>query len=128
MGKSRWPLRQSKRLINVFVAGMFVFMGIQASVTTGTVLKPHRLERTQTPDQSWLPTAQGSQNCHGDGSRHVFCPQLANHEFVYGFLPGAALVTDYTQAQIGFEGRQSPAQASRPTETASPRGPPQTAS
>jgi hypothetical protein len=123
-GKSHWNPRHSKRLINVFVAGMLVFMGIQAAANAAPILKAHRLERSHLPPQnSFAPTqisAAGSHRCFA-----ALCQQCSDHNFVCSNLSVSALVTDYTEAQITFETMPAEMHGFHFTGTASPRGPPQ---
>ncbi len=126
-GKSHWTPRHSKRLINVFVAGMLVFMGIQSAANAVPMLKAQRLERSHLS----TPTSLAPTQISASGSHRCFAAlfqQCSDHDFVCANLSVSALVTDYTEAQITFENMPAETYGFDFTGTASPRGPPQTTS
>lgn len=120
MGKGRSAPRHSTRLIDVFVAGMLVFMGIQAAANATPVLKPHRLERTHLPQHVTPSDARSA----GPDAMCDLCRATLDHGFVDGILSGYGLVTDYTKAQIGFDDLRTDPQGFRLAGLVSPRGPP----
>ena len=126
-GKSHWSPRHSKRLIDVFVAGMLVFMGIQATANATPVLKAHRLERSHLPQQNAVASPQVSvaraHQCFA-----ALYQQSPDHDFVCSSLSVFALVTDYTATQITLENMPHVLHGFHLTGTASPRGPPSTIS
>ncbi|MCL6652430.1 hypothetical protein A6R70_09035 [Agrobacterium rubi] len=124
MGKSHWTPRHSKRLIDVFAAGILIFMGIQASAGATPILKPHRLECAQRSQNSTSSTTDTATMRRDGGALWMPWEQSRNHDFVHSFLSFAALVSDYTKAQIGTEDMQSNTHGFRLTGTVSPRGPP----
>lgn len=128
MGKSRWAPCHSTRLINVFVAGMLVFMGIHAAANAAPALKPHRLERSHQPEETQQSSSLAGLGCEEREALVHFCQQSAHHDFVYSSLSVSALVTDYTKAQIAFEDMHLQTHGFRLTGTVSPRGPPRTSS
>ncbi|MES5098274.1 hypothetical protein ABUK73_08595 [Agrobacterium sp. BA1120] len=126
IGKSRCAPLHSTRLIDVFVAGMLVFMGIQAAANASPVLKPHRLERSHLPQQTLPSGVEARDEFDGHVAICDICRHTLDHDFVYGILSVPALVTDYRKAQIGLEDLHSDLPGLRLAGTVSPRGPPKT--
>ncbi|SCX03576.1 hypothetical protein DSM25558_0534 [Agrobacterium sp. DSM 25558] len=126
-GKSHWTPRHSKRLINVLVAGMLVFVGLQTAASAAPVLKAHRLERSHLPQQQSSASTQVSTVGPDHGFAALY-QQSHDHDFVYACLSVCALVTDYTKAQITLETTRHVVHGFHLTGTASPRGPPRTTS
>lgn len=126
MGKGRCAPRHSTRLIDVFVAGMLVFMGIQVAANASPVLKPHRLERAHLPQQTTSSSAETSTGVTGPVALSDTCRNPLDHDFVYGILSACARVTDYSKAGIQFEELRSDLRGFRLAGTVSPRGPPNT--
>lgn len=122
MGKGRSAPRHSTRLINVFVAGMLVFMGIHATANAAPVLKPHRLERSHLPQ----PSASDDIIDAGQTALRHLIKTSVDHDFVHANLSVLALVTDYTKAQMPPEDRDVSSHGLRLAQTVSPRGPPET--
>ncbi|WP_284777139.1 hypothetical protein [Agrobacterium sp. lyk4-40-TYG-31] len=126
IGKSLCAPLHSTRLIDVFVAGMLVFIGIQVAANAAPVLKPHRLERSHLPQQ----TAPSGAEASAELAVHVaicdVCDHTLDHNFVHGILPVSPLVTDYRKAQIGLEDLRADLRGFRLAGTVSPRGPPKT--
>jgi len=128
MGRHRGTPRHPVRLISLFVAGMLVFIGMQASVSLGPALKPQRLERSQLPDQNRFSAAFEKAQCASSADASGCLRQFGVHDFVYAFLSAPGLVTEYMRTQIGLGGGQPVLHAAQLAGTASPRGPPTTTS
>ena len=122
MGKGRSAPRHSTRLINVFVAGMLVFMGIHAAANAAPVLKPHRLERSNLPQQS---THGAALDMGHTALRHLVATPI-DHAFVQANLSILTLVTDDPKAQMAPEDIDVSRHGLRLAQTVSPRGPPET--
>lgn len=124
MGRHRGTPRHPVRLISLFVAGMLVFIGVQASVTLGPALKPQRLERSHLPEQNRFSAALEKAQCATSADLSACWRPTSVHDFVYAFLSVPGLVTEYMQTQIGLGSGQPVLHAAQLTGTASPRGPP----
>lgn len=127
MGNRLCAARPSTRLIDLFVAGMLVFMGLQAAANAAPVAKPHRLERSQLPQQD-MARATEIAGCIVLAQP---CLTSADHGFVHHILsvPGlsvSSLVAVERRFRIGFESPHPNIRGFPLLEAVFPRGPPKT--
>ena len=126
MGNRLCASRPSHRLIDLFVAGMLVFMGLQAAANGAPVLKPNRLERSQLPPQNIASaTATETKGCTEIAD---LCLKSADHGLVNHSLSVPRAVNAEATIQIGFDSLNAKMPGFHPLGAASPRGPPETAS
>lgn len=126
MGNRLCASRPSNRLIDLFVAGMLVFMGLQAAANGAPVLKPNRLERSQLPPQDIASaTAAETKGCTEIVDH---CLKLADHGFVHHHIPVQRTVDAQVPMQIGFDNPHAKMPGFHLLGAASPRGPPETVS
>ncbi|MGV1751113.1 hypothetical protein [Agrobacterium sp. CG674] len=126
MGNRLCASRPSNRLIDLFVAGMLVFMGLQAAANGAPVLKPNRLERSQLPPQDIASaTAAKTKGCTAIVD---LCLKSADHGFVHHHLPVQRAVEAQVNIPIGFDNQHAKIPGFHLLGAASPRGPPETVS
>jgi hypothetical protein len=124
MGKSRWTACHPKGLISFVVAGMLVFMGMQAAAAPA--LKPQRSERIQPLEFARKLSSQDETLCRSGDAPSQICNSVSNPVDVFQANIHPALVIAAKATQVGFVRDEPQAPLLRFIGIASPRGPPDT--
>lgn len=123
MGKSRCTACHPKGLISLVVAGLLMFMGMQASATL-PALKPQRAERAQPLEFTRKLLSQNETvSLDGDAPLQI-CNSASNPSDFYGIISRLALVIGVKAIQVGIARDMPAAPFACLAGITSPRGPP----